>query len=74
MNRVVTLKGLNSDLLKQNAFSSLKDVDLSILTKYLQPQAAFEEPDEVWEWEQLFTEVHYITEVELHNCAISLKL
>ncbi|XP_030383972.1 intraflagellar transport protein 43 homolog [Scaptodrosophila lebanonensis] len=56
-NRVVTLKELNSDLLSQNAFSAIEDVDLSILTRCLQSQENLEERDEVWEWEKLFTEV-----------------
>lgn len=57
VNRVVTLKELNSDLLGQNAFSAIDDVDLSILTKCLQPQETLDEPDEVWEWQKLFTDV-----------------
>ncbi|XP_023296307.2 intraflagellar transport protein 43 homolog [Lucilia cuprina] len=57
VNRVVTLKELNSDLLAQNAFSAIEDVDLSILTKCLQPQESLDEADEVWEWEKLFTDV-----------------
>ncbi|XP_013102359.1 intraflagellar transport protein 43 homolog [Stomoxys calcitrans] len=57
VNRVVTLKELNSDLLSQNAFSAIDDVDLSILTKCLQPQETLDEADEVWEWQKLFTDV-----------------
>ncbi|XP_065356108.1 intraflagellar transport protein 43 homolog [Calliphora vicina] len=57
VNRVVTLKELNSDLLAQNAFSAIEDVDLSILTKCLQPQESLDEADEAWEWEKLFTDV-----------------
>lgn len=53
----MTLKELNSDLLKQSAFSTLEDIDLAILTKCLQSQAQLDEPDEPWEWEKLFTEV-----------------
>lgn len=76
MNRVVTLKALNSDLLSQNAFSAIEDVDLSILTKCLQPQEALDEADEVWEWEKLFTDV--IAEINidkpLENRIKSLEL
>lgn len=54
---MVTLKELNSDLLAQTAFSVIEDVDLSILTKCLQPQEVLDEPDEVWEWQKLFTDV-----------------
>lgn len=53
----MTLKELNSDLLKQSAFSTLEDIDLAILTKCLQSQAQLDERDEPWEWEKLFTEV-----------------
>ena len=51
------MKELNSDLLAQNAFSAIEEVDLSILTKCLQPQELLDEADEVWEWDKLFTEV-----------------
>ncbi|KAM7353769.1 intraflagellar transport 43 [Cochliomyia hominivorax] len=57
VNRVVTLKELNSDLLAQNAFSAIEDVDLSILTKCLHSQESLDEADGVWEWEKLFTDV-----------------
>ncbi|KAH8293069.1 hypothetical protein KR044_000489 [Drosophila immigrans] len=53
----VTFKELSSDLLSQNAFSAIEDVDLSILTRSLQIQEGLDEPDELWEWEKLFTEV-----------------
>lgn len=48
---------LNSDLLSQNAFTAIEDVDLTILTRYLQAQDSLEEADDVWEWEKLFTDV-----------------
>ncbi|XP_055836782.1 intraflagellar transport protein 43 homolog [Episyrphus balteatus] len=57
VNRVVTLKELNSDLLSQNAFSAIEDVDLTILTRCLQAQDSLDEADEVWEWDKLFTDV-----------------
>ncbi|ALC39329.1 CG5780 [Drosophila busckii] len=57
INRDVTLKELTSDLLSQHAFTAIEDVDLSILTRCLQMQECLEEPDEVWEWDKLFTEV-----------------
>ncbi|XP_075152539.1 intraflagellar transport protein 43 homolog [Haematobia irritans] len=57
VNRVVTLKELNSDLLSQTAFTAIDDVNLSILTKCLQPQEVLDEADEVWEWQKLFTDV-----------------
>ncbi|KAL7741468.1 hypothetical protein ACLKA6_000788 [Drosophila palustris] len=57
INREVTFKELSSDLLSQNAFSAIEDVDLSILTRCLQLQEGLDEPDELWEWDKLFTEV-----------------
>lgn len=57
VNRVATYNELNSELLRQSAFASLEDIDLSILAKCLQSEVALNEPDEAWEWEKLFTEV-----------------
>lgn len=57
VNRVATYKELNSELLKQGAFASLEEIDLSILARCLQNEALLTEPDDEWTWEQLFTEV-----------------
>lgn len=57
VNRVATYKELNSELLKQGAFAALEDIDLSILARCLQNESALHEPDDVWAWEHLFTEV-----------------
>lgn len=57
VNRVATYQALNSDLLKLGAFASLDGVDLSILTRCLADEADLVEPDEVWTWDGLFTEV-----------------
>lgn len=54
-NRTATYKELNSDLLKQAAFTAMEDVDLSILGRCLQNDLA--EPDEEWNWDKLFTEI-----------------
>lgn len=56
-NRTATYKELNSDLLKQAAFTAMEDVDLSILGRCLQAEIDLNEPDEEWNWEKLFTEV-----------------
>lgn len=63
VNRVATYKELNSDLLKQGAFAALEDVDLSILAKCLQSEMVLNEPDEVWTWEKLFTDIS----AEIHS-------
>ncbi|KAI9585476.1 intraflagellar transport protein 43 homolog A [Glossina fuscipes] len=57
VDRVVTFKELNSDILMQKSYGNVGDADLSILTKCLQAPENLDEPDEVWEWEKLFTEV-----------------
>lgn len=57
VNRVETYKELNSELLNNSAFTQLEDIDLSVLTKCLQNETVLDEPDVVWTWEKLFTEV-----------------
>ncbi|TDG49456.1 hypothetical protein AWZ03_004139 [Drosophila navojoa] len=57
ISRDVAFKELSSDLLSQNAFSAIEDVDLTILTRCLQVQESLDEPDEIWEWDKLFTEI-----------------
>lgn len=57
VNRTATYNALNSDLLKQGAFATLDDIDLSILARCLLNEPDLVEPDEVWTWDQLFTEV-----------------
>ncbi|XP_063222642.1 intraflagellar transport protein 43 homolog A isoform X1 [Bacillus rossius redtenbacheri] len=57
VNRVAMYKELNSDLLKHSVFSTLDGINLQLLTKRLSGEADVKEVDEVWTWEQLFTEV-----------------
>ncbi|CAG2057392.1 unnamed protein product [Timema podura] len=57
VNRVATYKELDSDLLKHSAFATLDDINLQLLTKRLNLEADVKEPDEVWTWDLLFTEV-----------------
>ncbi|KAJ6646895.1 Intraflagellar transport protein 43 like, partial [Pseudolycoriella hygida] len=54
-NRTAAYKELNSDLLKQAAFTAMEDVDLSILGRCLQSEADLIECDEEWNWDKLFT-------------------
>ena len=50
-------KELNVDILKTNSIN-LDDKDLSILLETaLEPDEDIEEPDEVWTWHQLFTQI-----------------
>lgn len=57
VNRVATYKELTSELLKHAAFASLEEIDLSILARCLQNESILNEPDAIWSWEKLFTEV-----------------
>lgn len=56
-NRSSTHQALNTDVLKQGAFAFLDDIDLSILARCLLNECDLVEPDNVWTWEKLFTEV-----------------
>ncbi|XP_077537707.1 intraflagellar transport 43 isoform X2 [Haemaphysalis longicornis] len=57
VNQVDTFQQLDSELLKQAAFTTLDGCDLRLLTKYLTPEEYLKEPDVVWTWDTLFTEV-----------------
>ncbi|XP_046738376.1 intraflagellar transport protein 43 homolog isoform X1 [Diprion similis] len=57
VNRVETYKELDTDLYKSTALSSLDDVNLSLLTEKLYPDKLVREPDEVWNWDLLFTQI-----------------
>ena len=57
VNRVATYKELDTDLLKHAAFATLEDIDLTVLTNCMAPEAALKEPDETWTWDMLFTDV-----------------
>ena len=57
VNRVATYKELDTDLFKHAAFATLEEIDLRLLTRCLAPEASLKEPDEVWTWDMLFTDV-----------------
>ncbi|KAH6926721.1 hypothetical protein HPB50_021240 [Hyalomma asiaticum] len=57
VNRVDTFQQLDNELLKQAAFTTLDGCDLRLLAKYLTPEEYLKEPDTVWTWDTLFTEV-----------------
>ncbi|ROT70805.1 intraflagellar transport protein 43 homolog [Penaeus vannamei] len=57
VNRVATYKELDSDLLRHAAFSTLDDIDLRQLTNCLSNESDIREPDVVWKWDTIFTEV-----------------
>ncbi|XP_076239288.1 intraflagellar transport 43 [Calliopsis andreniformis] len=57
VNRVAAYKELDTDLVKNAAFTSLNGVNLSFLAEKLYNEDLTKEPDEVWNWNLLFTQV-----------------
>ncbi|XP_076834891.1 intraflagellar transport protein 43 homolog [Brachyhypopomus gauderio] len=58
VNRVMTYRDLDNDLMKYSAFQTLDgEIDLKLLTKVLAPEQEVREEDVVWDWDHLFTEV-----------------
>ncbi|XP_063804347.1 intraflagellar transport protein 43 homolog [Pseudophryne corroboree] len=58
VNRVMTYKDLDKDLMRHAAFQTLDgDVDLKLLTKVLSPEPEVREEDTRWDWDLLYTEV-----------------
>ncbi|XP_043269337.1 intraflagellar transport protein 43 homolog isoform X2 [Venturia canescens] len=57
VNRVAAYKELDKDLLKNEAFAYLDGIDLSLLTDRLYPEKLVREPDEMWSWDVLFTQI-----------------
>ncbi|XP_058057518.1 intraflagellar transport protein 43 homolog [Anopheles bellator] len=57
---VTTYKDLGSDIFangKASALGNLDEINISILTECLESEEDIEEPDEVWSWDQLFTQL-----------------
>ncbi|XP_045057856.2 intraflagellar transport protein 43 homolog isoform X2 [Desmodus rotundus] len=55
VNRVMTYRDLDNDLMKYAAFQTLDgEIDLKLLTKVLAPE---QEDDVSWDWDRLYTEV-----------------
>lgn len=51
-------KELNVDVLKKDTINvDDKSTDLTILIEALEPEDEIDEPDEVWQWNQLFTQI-----------------
>uniref|UniRef100_A0A673K169 Intraflagellar transport 43 n=1 Tax=Sinocyclocheilus rhinocerous TaxID=307959 RepID=A0A673K169_9TELE len=58
VNRVMTYRDLDNDLMKYSAFQTLDgEIDLKLLTKVLAPEQEVREEDVGWDWDHLFTEV-----------------
>ncbi|XP_027428212.1 intraflagellar transport protein 43 homolog isoform X1 [Callorhinus ursinus] len=58
VNRVMTFRDLDNDLMKYAAFQTLDgEIDLKLLTKVLAPEHEVREDDVSWDWDRLYTEV-----------------
>ncbi|XP_005004890.1 intraflagellar transport protein 43 homolog [Cavia porcellus] len=58
VNRVMTYRDLDSDLMKYSAFQTLDgEIDLRLLTKVLAPEHEVREEDVGWDWDHLYMEV-----------------
>ncbi|XP_038401271.1 intraflagellar transport protein 43 homolog isoform X3 [Canis lupus familiaris] len=58
VNRVMTYRDLDNDLMKYAAFQTLDgEIDLKLLTKVLAPEHEVREDDVNWDWDRLYTEV-----------------
>uniref|UniRef100_A0A8C5VAR7 Intraflagellar transport 43 n=1 Tax=Microcebus murinus TaxID=30608 RepID=A0A8C5VAR7_MICMU len=58
VNRVMTYRDLDNDLMKYSAFQTLDgEIDLKLLTKVLAPEHEVREDDTSWDWDHLYTEV-----------------
>ncbi|KAK7819916.1 hypothetical protein U0070_007608 [Myodes glareolus] len=67
VNRVMTYRDLDNDLMKYSAFQTLDgEIDLKLLTKVLAPE---HEDDVGWDWDHLYTEVssELLTEWDLQR-------
>ncbi|KAM4662011.1 intraflagellar transport protein 43 homolog [Discoglossus pictus] len=68
VNRVMTYRDLDNDLMRHAAFQTLDgDIDLKLLTKVLSPEPEVREEDVRWDWDLLYTEVssELVTEWDL---------
>ncbi|XP_042293624.1 intraflagellar transport protein 43 homolog isoform X2 [Sceloporus undulatus] len=58
VNRVLTYRDLDNDLMKYAAFQTLDgEIDLKLLSKVLAPEQEVREDDVSWDWNHLYTEV-----------------
>ncbi|XP_053118723.1 intraflagellar transport protein 43 homolog isoform X2 [Hemicordylus capensis] len=58
VNRVLTYRDLDNDLMKYAAFQTLDgEIDLKLLSKVLAPEQEVREDDVIWDWDHLYTEV-----------------
>ncbi|CAM4571027.1 intraflagellar transport protein 43 homolog isoform X2 [Lepidochelys kempii] len=68
VNRVLTFRDLDNDLMKYAAFQTLDgEIDLKLLTKVLAPEQEVREEDVCWDWDHLYMEVssELVTEWDL---------
>ncbi|XP_054271568.1 intraflagellar transport protein 43 homolog A-like [Macrosteles quadrilineatus] len=55
--KVASFSDLDSDLTKKSVFSTLDNINLSLLTSRLCLEEEVQEPNNAWTWDLLFTEV-----------------
>lgn len=56
-HKVASYKELELDLLKHSSFASLEDVNLRVLTPFIQSQQSLEDPDTPWTRDSLFCDL-----------------
>lgn len=70
VNRVMTFRDLDTDLMKHSAFQCLGgEIDLKLLTEVLAPEQEVREDDVAWDWDHLLTEVSSELRAELDLAA-----
>ena len=57
INNITNYNELDNELKKSYKFSTIDGVNLNLLMERLYPEDAVKEPDEIWNWETLFTQV-----------------
>ncbi|XP_055641705.1 intraflagellar transport protein 43 homolog A [Toxorhynchites rutilus septentrionalis] len=72
---VTTYKQLSSDIFRQgrSSLGNLDEIDISILTDCLENEEDIEEPDEPWNWDQLFTQLSVKISTETKSSQVEFK-
>ncbi|CAG2164540.1 unnamed protein product [Oppiella nova] len=56
-NKIISFKELDKNLLKESAFTSLDDIDLTPLTRFCLPEGQVREEDITWSWDHLMSDI-----------------
>nr|XP_054758243.1 intraflagellar transport protein 43 homolog isoform X2 [Lytechinus pictus] len=74
VNRVITYRELDNDLLKHSQLLTLdNEIDLKLLSKSLSAESEVMEEDKPWDWDHLFTEVSSELQTEWDQALASQK-